>query len=389
MSTDQPAPDDFARRISGSLLRLRRASPFFATLALFARIVPDHSYPTAATDGRDIFIGPDFLASLSPAQGDGLLLHEVLHAALLHVPRRGPREPLAWNFAADFVVNGIIVREAGFELPPGALRDEELELLSVEEAYEILLRDIERLELLGKSCVCDLLDGPPGTDPRAGGGLSDERRRNLEAYWRHAREQAALVALASGRGLVPAGMAREAGALAPSRLPWKSHLWRYLVRTPVDFEGFDRRFLGRGLYLEALEGESVRVFVGVDTSGSISNDQMGLFLGEVLGILSAYPHLKADLFYVDAHAHGPFRLDSNRPLPEPVGGGGTDFCPFFSAVERESGGDVSGVCVYLTDGHGSFPSEAPRLPVLWVVTAGGLGDEGFPWGEVARLLAEG
>lgn len=81
-------------------------SPFFATLALFARFIPTEIIPTTATDGKDIFYNPDFLQSLPAPQQDGLLLHEVLHAALLHVLRRGVRDAQRWNIAADIVVNG-------------------------------------------------------------------------------------------------------------------------------------------------------------------------------------------------------------------------------------------------------------------------------------------
>ena len=51
--------------ISASLLRLRMRSPFFATLALFAKFIPTPNIPTAATDGKDIFYNPDFLQSLT------------------------------------------------------------------------------------------------------------------------------------------------------------------------------------------------------------------------------------------------------------------------------------------------------------------------------------
>ena len=124
--------------ISASLLRLRMRSPFFATLALFAKFIPTESMPTAATDGKDIFYNPDFLQSLTTPQQDGLILHEVLHAALLHVLRRGVRDKEAWNIAADIVVNGIICQQGYFKLPEGVIRDRNLEHLSVEEIYELL-----------------------------------------------------------------------------------------------------------------------------------------------------------------------------------------------------------------------------------------------------------
>ena len=62
-----------SRVISASLLRLRMKSPFFATLALFARFIPSQQLPTAATDGKDIFYNRDYLHSLPTTKQDGLL----------------------------------------------------------------------------------------------------------------------------------------------------------------------------------------------------------------------------------------------------------------------------------------------------------------------------
>lgn len=130
------------------------------------------------------------------------------------------------------------------------------------------------------------------------------------------------------------------------------------------------------------------MFVAVDTSGSIGDDQMRQFLGEVCGILNAYPHIQGELYYVDATAYGPYAIEPNSKLPPPVGGGDTSFVPFFDAVGETWDGYSPGVCVYLTDGYGTFPPEPPELPVLWVVTPGGLGLEQFPFGETVRLLGD-
>jgi predicted metal-dependent peptidase len=429
--------------ISASLLRLRMKSPFFATLALFGRYIPTQHIPTAATDGKDIFFNPDYLRSLPTNQQDGLLLHEVLPAALLHTVRRGVRAPKVWNIAADILVNGMIVQQGVFDLPPGGVRDPKLEHLSVEEIYELLLKqDSAQLSLPNPDLLDRSPDGslseqeqeppkPPDREanhkpqsqksedkaqqlgdelnisvashdmskaqfespqvtsvPASLDSLSQARKATLETHWKNALQQAMVIARTVNQGKLPAGLERELGVLTAAQIDWRSYLWRYLVQTPTDFMGFDRRFVGRGLYLESLVGESVRVFVAIDTSGSIDQRQLQLFLSEVQGILGTYPHLQCDLYYADAEIYGPYVLDPDVELPTPKGGGDTSFVPFFQQVAEQWDGITMGVCIYLTDGYGQFPTEAPCLPVLWVVTQGGLALEQFPFGEAVRLLSQ-
>ena len=72
------------RGLSASLLRLRVKQPFFGALALFAGYEVTRAVPTAATDGRTIFVNPGVWNLLTAAEQDGLLLQELLHAALGH-----------------------------------------------------------------------------------------------------------------------------------------------------------------------------------------------------------------------------------------------------------------------------------------------------------------
>jgi predicted metal-dependent peptidase len=394
--------EDTQKLISASLLRLRMKSPFFATIALFAKFTPSTTCPTAATNGHNVFFNEAFLRSLPSPQIDGLLLHEVLHAALMHGLRRGVRDANLWNVAADIVVNGMIIEQGAFELPDGGLRDPKLEHLSVEEIYELLLKEAEprscpNLDLLdsssqtGNSCDDGGATSSPGMenpfDPQAGDSLSQAQKSAIEAHWRNALQQAMVVARTTSQGRVPAGFDRELGMLSGAQLDWRSHLWRYLVQTPTDFSGFDRRFVYQGLYLEILVGESVQVYVAVDTSGSIDEIQLRMFLSEVQGILNSYPHLRCELYYVDEEAYGPHELNSDSALPQPQGGGGTSFVPFFERVSDRWDQQTQAVCIYLTDGYGIFPDVPPELPTLWVATPGGLELEEFPFGEAVRLLS--
>ncbi len=367
--------------VSASMLRLRSKQPFLAALALFARYEITREVPTAATDGLTVFINPDFWAPLSPAEQDGLLLHEVLHAALGHCVRRGVRDPTVWNIAADIVINGMIMALPGAALPQGGMKNDGLAQFSAEEVHELIQRDMSSLPHLQ---MADLLEAPPGNEG-ADTSSSAMRRVALDGHWRAAMSRAGTLARQMG-GSAPAGLGRELGALEPGQLDWRAHLWRYLIQTPTDFAGYDRRFVGRGLYLEALEGQSVRIYVCIDTSGSVTGELMRVFAGEVQSILGAYPHLICDLYFADAALYGPHRLEAGGPFPTPKGGGGTNFRPFFERIIGEKEPGENALAIYLTDGYGLFPETAPDIDTLWVVTAGGLGLERLPFGESVRLV---
>ncbi len=376
------------RAVSATLLRICQRSPFFATLALHAKIKITAELPTAATDGRDVFVNPEFFNGLTPAAQEGLLLHEVLHAALLHVPRRSTRDPKLWNIAADIVINGMLIRD-GYTLPEGGVRDAAREHLATEEVYEALLKDAKQPPELA---MADLMegDGPPGAsagnDKDAPAANAASNKAELEGRWKKALQDARMVAQSSLAGDVPAHLQREIGQLLRSQIDWRSYLWRYLVQTPTDFGAFDRRFVGNGMYLETIAGETVHVHVCVDTSGSIAGGEINIFMAEVQSILLAYPHLRCELYYADAGLHGPFTLTAGSALPKPIGGGGTDFRPFFKYLEQHADHHATAVAVYLTDGYGDFPALTPAIPTLWVVTPGGKAMDDFPFGETIRLL---
>lgn len=122
LSAKDAAVAELNEELSLVRLQLQYRSPFFGALVLYLDTAFDTTgrFPTAATNGRKVWINPEFWQSLTMPQRAGLLLHETLHAALLHCSRRGNRNPGIWNIAADFVVNHLI-RQANIELPKRAL----------------------------------------------------------------------------------------------------------------------------------------------------------------------------------------------------------------------------------------------------------------------------
>ena len=361
--------------------------PFFATLALFAPIRITKSVDTAATDGESIYFNPEFFEKQSDSELDGLLTHEVLHAALLHTVRRGTRTPELWNIACDIVVNGM-AREVGLVLPKGAVEYPPWEALSAEEIYHRLVKNTpQELATLGLVDLLETGQTPENTDefpPGLNHGCA------IEAHWKAALQQARVVASrsGSGQGKGGAGIGLEWDAVTQPQLDWQTLLWRHLVRTPTDFSGFDRRFIGQGMYLDALGGEEVEVAICVDTSASISTHELDMFLSEIYGILGSYPHIRGVLFFADWNLYGPYELSKDTEVSKPKGGGGTTFVPFFEWLAKHASEltNIERLAVYLTDGYGDFPDNAPEESMLWVVTGDGLEAEKFPFGEVARLL---
>jgi len=340
---------DIPKRLQGALLRIRGDHPFFGTLALFAEFRVTGDITTAATDGKVLWFNPAFVEKQDQPQLCGLVAHELLHAALQHVYRRRERDATLWNIAADIVVNGMIRKDTTYHLPAGGVEDATLAHLSVEEIYEQLNTGKKKVP---KIALLDLLPGlgydsdaisAGGQSGASDGCLGQSKAEQLQRHWRAALQQAGAVASRINRGFGKNGLdgVREFdGATNPS-LSWREILWQFMVATPYDFGGFDRRFIHRKLYLEDVVGESVEVAICIDTSGSIGNAELGAFMAEIQGILDAYPQICGTLFFADAALYGPYEVNKDAAMSKARGGGGTAFEPFFEWVAlQERGGTL-------------------------------------------------
>ncbi|WP_071871188.1 vWA domain-containing protein [Atopomonas hussainii] len=397
--------------VSAYLVKVRRSHPFFATLSLCMEYVFTDSVQQFDCDGRSARLNPSYFGGLTSDQRTATLLHITLHCALHHHTRRGHRIIEIWNTAADIVVNNII-REASLCPPPNTAVEQRYNNYSVEYIYSLLVSRAEALNapdfnkaisddgsmLLQQNgsaradkaladsiqalypSVKDVLPIDSTDGPKVSGSV-----QRLESYWRSALRRAILSEQLNnqGRGLLSANLKRIVGSVLAPLIDWRTVLWRFMSKTAFDFCGYDRRFVHLGMYLDQLETDSLKVYVAVDTSGSIGRELLDKFLAEVISIERCYG-VQGSLYFVDAEVYGPFPLTHAYRLREVAGGGGTDFRPFFAQMEKDRNPFESAVCIYLTDGDGTFPSVPPNLPVLWVTPMGDC--ERFPFGDLAVLF---
>ena len=378
---------DLSKIISKCILQIRKDSPFFASLMLFAPIVESQSIDTAATDGKNILINNTFFSSLSSSEQNAVMLHEVLHLALLHVFRMNNRNSKVWNIAADIVVNDLIDLNTSFTLPKGAIRDKSFRKKSVEYVYEQLIKNKKKLKLL-KLHHPDLISDR--TDITQTKQIDENEQHEIETYWKDNIQVLQKSAeINKDKGSIPGGLEAEIATVLEPEVDWRTALWKFVAKTPSDFDEYDRRFFYRGLYLEGLESESINVSVCIDTSGSVSDHLLEQFMGELKGILRSYPHVKCDLFYADSSLNGPHEIDSIEGVPKVTGRGGTSFKPFFNYIKKNNDHFNSNkALIYLTDGYGDFPKDVPA-PTMWIVCKDGLETNQFPFGDVIRISTEG
>jgi len=107
---------------------------FYGVLISQVEPVITRKVPTMATDGKKHFVNPDWLMAKTPNQRLTVQRHEGEHDARRHHSRRGNRDPLKWNIAADYAINIDLVDE-GYELPPEGLVDPKYRGMSAEEIY--------------------------------------------------------------------------------------------------------------------------------------------------------------------------------------------------------------------------------------------------------------
>ena len=105
----------------------------------------DLKYHTAATDGKNIYFDPDYLASLSDDDKLFIIAHELMHMKFEHMyrimDRNGQqRDQKLWNIATDAIINANLERD-GFEIKNGYVNMPEALNYSAEEFYDKLLKE--------------------------------------------------------------------------------------------------------------------------------------------------------------------------------------------------------------------------------------------------------
>lgn len=168
------------------------------------------------------------------------------------------------------------------------------------------------------------------------------------------------------------------------KLPWRLLLARYMTQHARDDYSYMRPSRREGeVILPSLRSAQADLVVVLDTSGSISEQEIGEFMSEVNAIKGQL-RARITLHACDTALaeEGPWLFEpwEEFRLPGKVkGGGGTDFRPVFEWVAGQN--RAPDLLLYFTDAEGEFPKREPDFPVLWLVK----GKAAVPWGQRIQL----
>ncbi|MFF7329954.1 VWA-like domain-containing protein [Streptomyces sp. NPDC008150] len=361
-------------KLYAARLQAVRVRPYLATALFALRAVPTRRVPTMAVDAYwRCYVSPGFVDRTPLEELAGVWVHEVSHLLRDHHGRgervvrerelTGPGARLRVNIAADFEINDDVYGD-GLAEPEGAAR---ASVLGLGEGQ--LMEDYLRRFTLGpRTADLSWLDCGSGSDGlEREWDLGPDGAHGLSAHERDAVRFRVARGIVGSPGNTPGGWRRWAEEAFQPPQKWRELLGA-AVRSATSGSGAGEDYTyGRparrsagvpGVVLPSLRRRPPRVCVVVDTSGSVSDAELGAALREVAEISRAVGG-RRDLVTVvpcDAAADSVHVLCRAESIPL-TGGGGTDLRAGFARALRTR--PAPDVVVALTDGQTPWPSTRP------------------------------
>jgi len=351
------------------------AEPFYGLFLIGINKKYSMQLPTAGVSkhniGCQLTINPEFYNNLSEDHRFGLIKHELLHIAFGHLITRSLySDHKLFNIAADLEINQYILEsklpEGGLllssfpeiNLPKKAGTDKYYELL--EQAHQDgTSPSLDNLmdQMNGESQYChgtwDDFDSLPEADKKL-------MQKQIEHQLKESAEQTV-----KKQGNIPGELAELIHRLMhiePPKFDWKAYLRRFAGNSSVVYtkklrRKYNKRYAANpGLKIKFKN----HILVGVDTSGSVNNDELKEFFSE-LTHMHKTGH-KITVAQCDTKLNSVKEFNPRKDW-EIHGRGGTSFQPVIDYYNENKGQFTA--LIYLTDGEAYAPENCPNN-TLWV-----------------------
>ena len=258
----------------------------------------DLPFHSAATDGKNIYVDPEYFESLSENDRLFTIAHEIMHIKFMHMYRLADkdgkkRDPELWNIATDAIINANLERD-GFTIKEGYVNMPEALNYSAEEFYEILLREKEEKEKqqqlshqgddhsLWEEAFKNQQQQGQKSDFDERSEFEDNRQEKRERF-KARREKTQQEIRGTQEGVI------ELGSIGESKeaIDWKVLLRREVEKTETIWS--QRRSIAENNYAYRLEENDIEdeaeTEIMIDVSLSVDLDLVKAFLRQIKPIL--------------------------------------------------------------------------------------------------------
>jgi len=324
--------------------------------------------------GMRLVINPDYFGELSELHQQGLLKHELLHIAFGHIilADRYPDKKL-FNIAADIEINQYIDSNM---LPPGGLERNSFPGIflprraGTDRYYKLLEQECDEngnSDNKELQAILDQMDGNSQYDHKEWKeviDLPEAEKKLVQKQYEHQMKQTA-EEIQKKCGDIPGELAEiieKLFTVNPPKFNWKQYLKRFInnaskIYTKKLRRKFNKRYSGNpGLKIK----HKNHILVGVDTSGSVSSEELVEFMHEITHMHKTGNQITVAQFDTQLTNVSEFDPKKNWEIK---GRGGTCFQPVVDHYNDPKLKYSAFIC--LTDGEAETPVNCPKN-ALWV-----------------------
>ena len=384
-------------KISQAKAKLLVDYPYFGTLASRLELVKNDNIGTFLSDGVRLEYNDEYLEALEPSELEFALSNGAMHSVLLHQNRKNGRYGWLWQLSTDYAINAMLVQN-GLDLPFGVNYDERFEGLYAEEIYEILKDEIKNEEFGDdESADTGFNENNKAKNNQTSSSQSQNDAPKLEVENVVGEEQFSqineqLIQDELSRGELPLGLDRFFEISLTCKIDWRQELRDTIDRYYKDDYRVlppSKKLLYLGVYLPSMQSSRFKLTIAIDSSGSVDEELLSLFMSEVSSIMLSLSNYEIELLVADAKVHshetfyeGETLIPKGHSACKLKGGGGTDFRAVFEYVEQNL--YDTNLLLYFTDLDGIFPKEEPLYDVVWIASQEG----DIPFGKRIDIRSE-
>lgn len=362
--------------VSKASKNLLFSEPFYGLFLIGLNKVYRKDIPTACVSKSGISvqlaINPDFASSLSQNHLIGLLKHELLHVAFGHLSIFTEFDDRKlFNIAADLEINQYI--DDGY-LPEGGITLDtfpELKLpVKAGTVYYYKLLQQAKNDNTSPS-LNNLLNQMDGSTPydhslwKEFEDSSDAEKKLIKSQIEHQMKEVA-ESIQKARGTIPGELfdiIKRINTVEPPKFDWKGYLRRFVGNSTIIYtkklkRKYNKRYVENpGLKIKRKN----HVLVAIDTSGSVSRNELVEFMQEIYHIHKTGHKITVAQCDTEIKSIEDFNPKKDIDI---LGRGGTDFQPVIDHFNQNK----YTALIYLTDGECNAPDNCPKN-TLWVLSS--------------------